>query len=104
MNNIYIQCNGFRQLAKISSFLLAYSSDVKYNDVTIKTTMSNTKVKYEIYLISFPHVDHIGFWEFLMDYAPIPDRFVSCDDIDHDEFYADYIPEYDDPDHPDYIG
>ena len=83
MLQVYIQCNGFKQLAKVSSFLLAYPNDVKYSDVSIKQTMSGTHKKYEIYLLSFPHVDHIGFWEFLLDYAPIPDRFISCDEIEH---------------------
>lgn len=41
---------------------------------------------------------------------PMPDMydcngiFAEAEDSDDDEYFADYIPEYDDPDHPDYMG
>ena len=110
MQPVYIDCHGFVQFHKVLSALYSPKLDLGrfISDLETIEQIGSNNAFYERYTISVLPSDpmfagsHCHLHEYLMDNLPLPARFITY--ADYDEFYADYIPEYDDPNHPDYIG
>lgn len=108
MQPVYIDCHGLRQFSKILFALTNASMDK--NDLSIseciETNTKNNK-SFPFFRIAIIASDPSLLHEFLMDNLSLPSQFIWYDDSedpDYNESHVDYIAEYDDPDHPDYIG